>query len=94
MNIKDIYTFRQWLTDHKEREDGVGELARWVLKQKKNPGNSEYKSWLLWYYDDRASKSKSSEKQRLGDFDQAWFEYMYDVKMKIWDYDVKKTTEE
>lgn len=84
MDIKNLYTFRQWLRDHETREGGVGEFARWTINRTDYPKNSEYRYWLTWYYDNRAKNSKSKEKQRLGDFDQAWYEYMYDVKMKIW----------
>ncbi len=84
MDIKDIYTFRQWLRDHEDRDDGVGDMAQWAIKKKDCPNNSEYRYWLTWYVEKRVSKSESKEKKRLADFDRAWYEYMYDVKMLVW----------
>ena len=84
MDIKNVYTFRQWLRDHEDRDDAVGELAQWAGKQTDYPKNSEYRYWLSWYNQSRASKSKKKQKERLAYFDLAWTEYLYDVKMKLW----------
>lgn len=83
MDIK-LLTFRQWLRQHEQRDDGVGEMATWVSGRKDYPNNSEYRAWTEWYFNTRGKKSKSQIKSRMGDFDRAWYEYMYDTKMKIW----------